>query len=152
MSIPVFANHAHVFPESVNPDGTIDRLLRLYDACGIAGGVAFAPFAHQLIGRGLHHNDWLAKAIARQPRLQGFGTVDFLHHVDLRPVKRALELHASAIIMVHNHPSGDPKPSRADVEMTRQVRDAAQAVGIALHDHLVIGKSGHSSFKSMGLL
>jgi predicted TIM-barrel fold metal-dependent hydrolase len=107
MSIPVFANHAHVFPESVNADGTIDRLLRLYDACGIDGGVAFAPFAYQLIGRGLHHNDWLAKTIARQPRLHGFGTVDFLHHVDPKPIKdqvkqirdlgfRGIKLHPNA--------------------------------------------------------
>jgi predicted TIM-barrel fold metal-dependent hydrolase len=87
MSIPVFANHAHVFPESVNPDGTVDRLFRLLDACGIAEAVAFAPFAHQVIGRGLHHNEWLARTIAREPRLHGFGTVDFLHHVDARPVK-----------------------------------------------------------------
>jgi DNA repair protein RadC len=80
------------------------------------------------------------------------GTVDHTPVYPREVVKRALELNASAIIMVHNHPSGDPKPSRADVEMTRQVKDAAQAVGINLHDHLVIGKSGHSSFKSMGLL
>lgn len=54
--------------------------------------------------------------------------------------------------IIHNHPSGDSKPSRADIEMTRQVRDAAKPVGIALHDHLVIGRSGHSSMKAMGLI
>ena len=54
--------------------------------------------------------------------------------------------------MVHNHPSGDPTPSRADVEMTEQVRDAADKLGIALHDHIIIGKSGHASLKSLGLL
>lgn len=84
--------------------------------------------------------------------LQQKGTVD---HTPLYPrevVKRALDLHASALIMVHNHPSGDPAPSKADIEMTRQVRDALKAVGIALHDHLVIGRRGHVSFKNQGLL
>jgi DNA repair protein RadC len=84
--------------------------------------------------------------------VQQTGTVD---HTPLYPrevVKRALELHASALIMVHNHPSGDPKPSKADIEMTRMVRDALGAVGIGLHDHLVIGRKGHVSFKAAGLL
>jgi DNA repair protein RadC len=80
------------------------------------------------------------------------GTVDHTPVYPREVVKRALELHASAIIMVHNHPSGDTTPSRADIEMTRQVREAARAVGIALHDHLIIGRSGHTSFKAMGLL
>jgi DNA repair protein RadC len=80
------------------------------------------------------------------------GTVDHTPVYPREVVKRALELNASAIIMVHNHPSGDPTPSRADIDMTRLVRDAVKAVGISLHDHLVIGKSGHSSFKAMGLL
>ncbi|CAA7627802.1 conserved hypothetical protein [Candidatus Terasakiella magnetica] len=84
--------------------------------------------------------------------VQQTGTVD---HTPLYPrevVKRALELHASAIIMVHNHPSGDPKPSRADIDMTRTVRDALAAVGIGLHDHVVVGRKGHASFKAMGIL
>jgi len=67
-------------------------------------------------------------------------------------VKRALELNACAIILVHNHPSGDPSPSRADITMTRKIDEAAKAVGIALHDHLVIGRSGHASFRALGLL
>jgi len=67
-------------------------------------------------------------------------------------VKRALELGASAIILVHNHPSGDPTPSRADIEMTREVVAAAKALNIAVHDHLVVGRGGHASFKSLGLL
>jgi len=80
------------------------------------------------------------------------GTVDHTPVYPREVVKRALELNASAIIMVHNHPSGDPTPSRPDIEMTRLVKDALKAVGINLHDHLVIGKKGHNSFKSMGLL
>lgn len=55
-------------------------------------------------------------------------------------------------IMVHNHPSGDPKPSKADIDMTRAVKDALDAVGITLHDHVVVGRKGHASFKSLGLL
>ena len=67
-------------------------------------------------------------------------------------VKRALALGASAIIMIHNHPSGDTTPSRADIDMTRIVAKALTAVGIALHDHVVIGRGRHSSFKTLGLL
>lgn len=84
--------------------------------------------------------------------LQQKGTVDHTPVYPREVVKRALDLHASAVIMVHNHPSGDPKPSRADIEMTRQVRDAAKAVGVVLHDHLIVGRNGHSSFKSLGLI
>jgi DNA repair protein RadC len=80
------------------------------------------------------------------------GTVDHTPVYPREVLKRALELNASAVIMVHNHPSGDPSPSRADIDMTRQVRDALKMVGITLHDHLVIGKSGHRSFKDLGLL
>ncbi len=83
---------------------------------------------------------------------QARGTVD---HVPVYPrevVKRALELNATALILVHNHPSGDPTPSSADIDMTEEVRRAADALGITLHDHLVIGKSRELSFRSEGLL
>ena len=80
------------------------------------------------------------------------GTVDHTPVYPREVVKRALELQASALILVHNHPSGDPTPSAADIEMTRQVREAARAVGIALHDHVVIGRKTHASFRSLGLL
>jgi DNA repair protein RadC len=80
------------------------------------------------------------------------GTVDHAPVYPREIVKRALELNASALILVHNHPSGDPAPSKADIAMTREVATAAKALGIAVHDHLVIGRSGHSSFKSLGLL
>ena len=84
--------------------------------------------------------------------VQQRGTVD---HTPLYPrevVKGALDLNASAIILVHNHPSGDPTPSRGDIDMTKRVQDAAEKLGITLHDHVVIGKSEHVSFRSMGLL
>lgn len=83
---------------------------------------------------------------------QGRGTVD---HTPLYPrevVKRALELGASALIVVHNHPSGDPTPSQADIAMTRQLADAATALGLVLHDHLIVARGGHTSFRSAGLL
>lgn len=83
---------------------------------------------------------------------QARGTVD---HVPVYPrevVKRALELNASALILVHNHPSGDPTPSAADIEMTARVADAAQVLGVTLHDHLIIGKASEVSFRSAGYL
>ncbi len=80
------------------------------------------------------------------------GTVDHTPVYPREVVRRALELGASAIIMVHNHPSGDPTPSSADIAMTHKVLEAGQSVGVALHDHIVIGRGEHASFKSMGLL
>jgi DNA repair protein RadC len=92
------------------------------------------------------------KNILIRDELQQRGTVD---HTPLYPreiVKRALELGASAIIMVHNHPSGDPTPSRADIEMTKQVVQALGAVGLTVHDHVIVGKNRHTSFKSQRLI
>ena len=83
---------------------------------------------------------------------QAEGTVD---HVPVYPrevVKRALALDASALILVHNHPSGDPTPSESDIDMTRQIDRAARAMGLVLHDHVVIGKAQDASFRSLGLL
>ena len=83
---------------------------------------------------------------------QANGTVD---HVPVYPrevVKRALELNASALILVHNHPSGDPSPSDSDIALTRQIEDAAQALSITIHDHLIIGRSKEFSFRSEGYL
>ncbi len=84
--------------------------------------------------------------------MQQTGTVDHTPVYPREVVKRALDLGASAIIMVHNHPSGDPTPSKGDIEMTKEVREACENLGISLHDHLIIGKRGHASFKSLGLL
>lgn len=80
------------------------------------------------------------------------GTVDHTPVYPREVVKRALELGASAIILVHNHPSGDPTPSKADIAMTREIAEAAGKLGVALHDHLIVGSAGHASFKSLGLL
>ncbi|MEI9996488.1 MAG: DNA repair protein RadC [Rhizomicrobium sp.] len=92
------------------------------------------------------------KNILVADEVQTRGTVDHAPVYPREIVKRALELGASAVILVHNHPSGDPTPSRADIEMTRDVCAAAKALKIAVHDHLVIGRSGHASFKALGLL
>ena len=114
--------------------------------------------------------DYVKVALAHEPREQfrvifldkknqliadevmNHGTVD---HAPVYPgevMRRALELSASAVILVHNRPSGDPTPSSADIAMTRQVVEAGGSLRIAIHDHLVIGRKGHASFRSLGLL
>lgn len=84
--------------------------------------------------------------------VQQRGTVDHAPVYPREVVRRALEMHASAVILVHNHPSGDPTPSAADIEMTRKLVSALSAVDVAVHDHLIIGRRDHASFKSLGLL
>ncbi len=84
--------------------------------------------------------------------IQQKGTIDHTPVYPREVVKRALELSASSFILVHNHPSGDPTPSQADIDMTRQIIDSAKPLGISVHDHLVIGKGAHVSFKSLGLI
>jgi DNA repair protein RadC len=93
-----------------------------------------------------------AKNVLIADEEQARGTVN---HVPVYPrevAKRALEVNASAIILVHNHPSGDPSPSRADIEMTAQIEDACRAIGVAVHDHVVIGRGAEASFRALGLL
>ncbi|MBI1392870.1 MAG: DNA repair protein RadC [Alphaproteobacteria bacterium] len=84
--------------------------------------------------------------------VQQRGTVDHTPVYPREVVKRALELHASAIILVHNHPSGDPTPSGGDIAMTGEIVNAATALGISVHDHLIIGHRTEASFRSLGLL
>ena len=83
---------------------------------------------------------------------QARGTVNHTPVYPREVVRRALELQATALILVHNHPSGDPTPSRADLEMTQEVKAAASVLGIVLHDHLVVGNGRHLSFRREGLL
>jgi DNA repair protein RadC len=83
---------------------------------------------------------------------QQTGTVDHTPVYPREVVKRALELSATAVILVHNHPSGDPTPSRADIEMTRAIIEVARPLGIAVHDHLIVGKDGHASLKALKLM
>lgn len=80
------------------------------------------------------------------------GTIDHAPVYPREVVRRALELSAAALILVHNHPSGNPEPSRADIEMTRKIVDAARVFGLQVHDHLVIGREGTASFKALGLI
>jgi DNA repair protein RadC len=84
--------------------------------------------------------------------VQQKGTVDHTPVYVREVVKRALELSATAIVLVHNHPSGDPTPSRADIEMTKQIVSASKNLGIVVHDHIIVGKQGHASFRGLGLI
>ena len=83
---------------------------------------------------------------------QQVGTVDHTPVYPREVVKRALELSATAVILVHNHPSGDPTPSRADIQMTQQIAEIAKPLGISVHDHIIVGKDGHASLKGLRLI
>lgn len=84
--------------------------------------------------------------------VQQTGTVDHTPVYPREVVKRALELSATAIVLVHNHPSGDPTPSRADIQMTKQIAEIAKPLGIEVHDHIIVGKEGHASLKGLRLI
>ncbi len=84
--------------------------------------------------------------------VQQEGTIDHTPVYPREVIKRALELAASAIILVHNHPSGDPTPSRADIEMTKKIVEAGEKLNIVIHDHIIIGRHGHASFKGLQLI
>ena len=84
--------------------------------------------------------------------VQQEGTVDHTPVYPREVIKRALELSATAIILVHNHPSGDPTPSRADIDMTKKIVEASEKLSITVHDHVIIGREGHASFRQLGLI
>src|ERR1700759_4680329 len=84
--------------------------------------------------------------------IQQTGTVDHTPVYPREVIKRALELSATALILVHNHPSGDPTPSQADIHMTKAIIDIAKPLGIAVHDHIIVGKNGHASLRGMRLI
>ena len=84
--------------------------------------------------------------------IQQTGTVDHTPVYPREVIKRALELSATALILVHNHPSGDPTPSRADIHMTQAIVEIAKPLGISVHDHIIVGKDGHTSFKGSKLI
>ena len=92
------------------------------------------------------HNQLIADEV------QQTGTVDHTPVYPREVIKRALELSATAIILVHNHPSGDPTPSQADITMTKAIIDIAKPLGIAVHDHIIVGKNGHASLKGLKLI
>jgi DNA repair protein RadC len=110
-----------------------------------------ADMAHQLIERVrvLHLN---ARNMLIRDEVMSEGSIDEAAVHVREVIRRAIDLGSAAIILVHNHPSGDHSPSRADIEITRQVAEAGKRLGIALHDHIVLGSEGHSSLRSMGLI
>lgn len=84
--------------------------------------------------------------------VQQTGTIDHTPVYPREVVKRALELSATAVILVHNHPSGDPTPSEADIRMTRELIAIAKPLGVLVHDHIIVGRNGHASMKGLGLI
>lgn len=92
------------------------------------------------------------KNILIADELQQEGTIDHTPVYPREVIKRALELGASALILVHNHPSGDPTPSRDDIEMTKEIDEAGKKLGVTMHDHVIVAKGSYSSFKALGLL
>jgi len=84
--------------------------------------------------------------------VQQTGTVDHTPVYPREVVKRALELSSTAVILVHNHPSGDPTPSQADIQMTKAIVDIAAPLGISVHDHIIVGRNGHASLKGLRLI
>lgn len=84
--------------------------------------------------------------------VQQIGTVDHTQVYPREVIRRSFDFSASAILLVHNHPSGDPSPSAADVRMTREIADAAKSVGITLHDHIIVGRNGHTSLRGLKLM
>jgi DNA repair protein RadC len=110
-----------------------------------------ADMAHQLTERVrvLHMN---SRNMLIRDELMSEGSIDEAAVYVREVIRRAIDLGSSAIILVHNHPSGDPSPSRADIELTRQVQEAGKKLGIALHDHVIIGTEGHASLRAMGLI
>ena len=130
MSISIFANHAHVFPTEVNPNGTIDRLLQMLDNCGIAQAVCFAPFSTQMEGQGTRPNPWLAEALQGRDRLVGFGTVDFRRDDIADQVNEAADLGFYGL-KVH------PNIQQIDVlsEKAKQAYATAEARGLFITFH-----------------
>jgi DNA repair protein RadC len=110
-----------------------------------------ADMAHLTIERVrvLHLN---SKNMLIRDEVMAEGSVDQAALYTREVIRRSIDLGSAAIILVHNHPSGDPQPSRADIALTRDIADAGKRLGIAVHDHVIIGAAGHSSMRAMGLL
>jgi DNA repair protein RadC len=110
-----------------------------------------ADMAHHAVERFrvLHLN---TRNMLVRDELMSEGSIDQTAVYVREVVRRALELQSAALILVHNHPSGDPSPSRADIEITRAIASAGKPLGIAVHDHLIIGTSGHASLRSQGVI
>ncbi|MFC0220681.1 DNA repair protein RadC [Pseudochelatococcus lubricantis] len=122
----------------------LDSWTAVLDYCRTA--MAFAPKEHFRVLFLDKRNQLIADE--EQQR----GTVDHTPVYPREVVKRALELSASALILVHNHPSGDPAPSAADIRMTREIVDIASPLGITVHDHVIVGRKGHASLRGLGVM
>lgn len=122
----------------------LDSWKSVIDYCKAA--MAFEPIEHFRVLFLNKKNQLIADEVQQR------GTVDHTPVYPREVVKRALELSATAIILVHNHPSGDPTPSTADIQMTKHVVDTAKPLGIMVHDHIIVGKSGHASFRGLRLI
>lgn len=110
-----------------------------------------ADMAHQPIERvRVLHLD--AKNVLIRDELVSEGSIDQAAIYVREVIRRAIDLHSSALILVHNHPSGDPSPSRQDIALTREIAEAGRPLGIALHDHVIVGAQGHASLRGMGLI
>jgi len=144
---------------------------RLALAADLSRRLLAAPLAQRcVLGSGSAVADYLRIVFGARPReafrvlfldkrnrlirdeVMGEGTVDHAPVYPREVVRRALELNASALVLAHNHPAGDPAPSAADIDMTRQVVEAARALGIAVHDHIIVAGDGVSSLKTLGLM
>jgi predicted TIM-barrel fold metal-dependent hydrolase len=130
MSVRILANHAHVFPDSVNPGGTIERLVRLLDECGIEEAVCFAPFSHQVGPAGIHHNRWLSQQLEGHPRLVGFGTVDFARQDIADQVREVRDLGLRGLKL---HPNAQPFDILAPRAL--EAYAAAQELGLFVSFH-----------------
>ncbi|MDP5278801.1 DNA repair protein RadC [Sphingomonas sp. DG1-23] len=110
-----------------------------------------ADMAHHAIERVrvLHLN---ARNMLIRDELMNEGSIDQAPVYVREVIRRAIDLGSAAIILVHNHPSGDPSPSRADIDITRQIAEAGKRLGIAVHDHIIMGSDGHASLRAQGLI
>jgi DNA repair protein RadC len=140
----VEASCQHLLKEQLHDKPIINSWTKLLDYCQLAMGSKTREEFRVLF---LNNKNAL---IADE--VQQTGTVDHTPVYPREVMKRALELGATALILSHNHPSGDPTPSKADIDMTRAIIDAATALNIRIHDHLIIAKHKHYSFKSNGLI
>jgi DNA repair protein RadC len=122
----------------------LDSWKSVIDYCKAA--MAFEPIEHFRVLFLNKKNQLIADEVQQR------GTVDHTPVYPREVVKRALELSATAIILVHNHPSGDPTPSTADIQMTKHVVDTAKPLGIMVHDHIIVGRAGHASFRGLRLI
>ena len=139
-------------------DATVTRSLRtkMLDQPVLSGWQALTDYLHASMAHRVTE-EFRVIFVDNRNRIirdetMGMGTINAASVYPREVVKRALELGASAVVLVHNHPSGDPSPSRDDIQMTKAIVEAGKPLGLSVHDHVVIGTTGHASFRALGLL